>query len=213
MPTGSAVLRRRPKPTAMFRTAAWAAILATALTAAAPPAAARPADLAGWEAARWGMTVADLDRAFGDRLTRLDTPWSFGPLEARRLIADAAVGGVRFTAYLQTDRTTGRLAQVLLERRDAAATPQAQADALTALRARLGPPDPGCAARWRFATTTVTADAIDFRSDALLYEDPNTGRDVLQPRRDRRRIVRRFLPRRIVVRFTDSARDDLIPPC
>ena len=92
---------------------------------------------------------------------------------------------------------------------------------LAALEARYGPAETltavprtgGAPLRlslvWRFPTTTIRASFLDFRTTSVLYESPNIDIDPLIPYLDRRRIVRRFLPRRILVRFHPSDRDDL----
>jgi hypothetical protein len=50
----------------------WASIVACAALLA--PAAARPQALSGWRAARWGMTLEELLKAFPGEAARLDPP-------------------------------------------------------------------------------------------------------------------------------------------
>lgn len=198
-----------------------ALVLAVIVATAVPIAAARPADVAGWEAARWGMTEAELQTAFGARLKRLAAPLRYGGAYARDMLPGVEIAGERFTAFFQMNAGSHRLQQVLLEHDRRRITPAGYLRLVDALEARYGEGQicVPAAARggskivelvWRFPTTTVHASMIDLQSPNLLYEDPNTDRDVLQPSYERRRIVRRFLPRRIVVRLHPSGRKDLM---
>ena len=202
------------------RCRALALLLAT--TSLGPLPAAAQDDLLGWRAARWGMSEADLEAAFGERLTRLPGRWQYGGAHAERALFDVRLGDLDFTAYFQMNDTTGRLQQVLLERRGPDAGPDGFRHLVAALEERYGPPAAACSlagspavplrarALWRFATTTIQAGIFDFNSTNLLYDDPNSDIDPLQPAFERRRINRRTLPRRIVLRFHPSARGDLI---
>jgi hypothetical protein len=203
--------------------AAWLAALASAVpvAAAAPALASPPADVVGWRAARWGMTEAELEKAFGARLKRLAAPLHYGGAYARDMLPGVKIAGEHFTAFFQMNARSHRLQQVLLEHDRRRITPAGYLRLVDALEARYGegqicvPASAGGASKivelvWRFPTTTVHASMIDLQSPNLLYEDPNTDLDVLQPSYERRRIVRRFLPRRIVVRLHPSGRKDLI---
>jgi hypothetical protein len=178
----------------------------------------------GWRAARWDMSQAELKAAFGDRLIRLPGRWQYGGAYAERALFDVLVGDLEFTAYFQMNEATHRLQQVLLERRDQEARSKGFRHLVAALEDRYGPPTAACSlagspavplrarAVWRFPTSTVQAGIFDFNSMNLLYDDPNSDIDPLQPAFERRRINRRTLPRRIVLRFHPSARVDLISP-
>ena len=184
---------------------------------------ATAADVVGWRAARWGMTDAELVAAFGSELKRLPGRWQYGGAYAERALFDVELGGLKFMALFQMNQTTDRLQQVLLERRGAQATPAAYDRMMAALEAAYGPAEGLCltphpdgplrrfSLRWRFATTTIQATWLDFLTTALLFEEPDTERrfDPLVPSFETRRIVRRFLPRRVLVRFQPSQREDL----
>ncbi|MCP4330459.1 MAG: hypothetical protein GY791_18710 [Alphaproteobacteria bacterium] len=183
------------------------------------PAAAQ--DEAGWRGAEWGMDGAALDRVFGSDLTRLSAPLDFGPLYVDRLWRGVELGGYRFTAFLQMDRSTARLAQVLLDIRRLEAPDRVMAAVVDALGGRYG--EPACrveaafpdgatatlAATWNGSGSTVQAGLIDMNIPGILTEDPNTKRDVRRPSYERRRIKRSSLPRRVTVRFHAAARTDL----
>ncbi len=197
-----------------------AVILAFSLTAP-PPILAAPADLAGWDAARWGMTTAEIEAAFGARLTTLPGRWIYGGAYAERAVLETRVGGLAFTAYFQMNAESGRLQQVLLERRQQDAANPAVLQALRkALEARFGPASQACLLSernptglelvWRFPTTTLHATFLDFFSTSVLYVNPNVDRDPLRPAFRDRAVRRRTLPRRATLRFHPSERDDLL---
>ena len=159
------------------RSAAIVALALTLQTAAAAP----PDDVAGWEDARWGMDRADLQAAFGETLTQLPGVWDFGPLYATEAVFDARFAELGFTAFLQMDRGDDSLQQVLLERRDAAVSPDAYLHLLDTLEAAFGPPDDLCSiypegrsptiiqASWAFPTTTIHAILLDFVTTAVAF--------------------------------------------
>lgn len=196
-----------------------------ALLAFSTHAAAARDNLPGWAATRWGMTAAEVEAVLGDRITRLPGRWSYGGAYAELAVQDVQVGGLGFTAYLQMDAETGRLQQVLLERRRTGAFPVAFERVVDALMHRHGPPTEDCAqARsggrpldyritWRFASTTLHATFLDFSTTAVFSRDPQATHDPLVIERRVRRNLRRFMPRRILVRFHDSARPHLDPGC
>ena len=197
-----------------------AAILAL-WACAPPPAAAAPADLAGWEAARWGMTTAEIEAAFGARLTILPGRWVYGGAYAERAILEARVGDLAFTAYFQMNDRTDRLQQVLLERRQQDAANPAGLEALRQiLEARYGAASQACLLSeqdptgleliWRFPTTTLHATFLDFFSTSILYRNPNLDLDPLRPSYRDRIVRRRSLPRRATLRFHPSGREDLL---
>ena len=195
--------------------------------AADPAAAERPDDVAGWRGAAWGMDRAALEEAFGGRLTHLPGSWEFGGAHADLAIRDAAIDDVTFLALFQMNDDTGRLQQVLMERRRVGATPATFATVLDSLEVRYGPPDHSCtipnAGRstlavemiWVFPTTTLHATFLDFDTTAIQFREPGTFRDPLISARESRTIVRRFLPRRVLVRYHPTERTDLLspPPC
>ena len=184
------------------------------------PAAAAPADLAGWGAARWDMTTAELEAAFGARLVTLPGRWIYGGAYAERAILETRVGGLAFTVYFQMNEETGRLQQVLLERRQQNAGPGSFQILEEALEADYGPASEACLLSpkdpvglellWRFSTTTVHATFLDFFSTSILYFDPSLDIDPLRPSSEERIVRRRTLPRRITLRFHPSDREDLM---
>ncbi|NIA68377.1 hypothetical protein HBA54_07210 [Pelagibius litoralis] len=188
-------------------------------------ATAAPADLAGWGAARWGMTGPELEEALGDAVAALPGRWLYGGAYAELGLPDVEIGGLAFTGYLQMDAKTDRLRQVLLERRRVGATPAAFERLVEALEVTYGKPSLVCSQAkrggapldyemiWRFATTTLHAKFLDFSTTAAFGRDPQAGIDPLTPEREVRRNLRRFMPRRILLRFHDSRESDLDRGC
>ena len=137
-------------------------------------AQARPDDVPGWEASRWGMTLATLDRTFAGRIRTVD-PFVFGPFVATRIIERVAVAGVPFVVFFQTRPPDTRLAQVLLQFRGSRPTPNEGAAVRAALGQELGRADgrdeesdysgtfPSYAIvfRWVFATTRIVLRYVD----------------------------------------------------
>lgn len=194
------------------------------LVAAAGPAAALD-DLAGWDQLRWGMTAAEVRDALADHVTTLSGRWLYGGAYAELAVEGVRIGGLDFTAYLQMNAHSHRLQQVLLERRRSGALPAAFETALDALTRSLGSPAADCAQAksggqpldyeitWRFSTTTVHAKFLDFSTTAVFTRDPEAERDPLVIERKVRRNIRRFMPRRILIRYHDSALKQLDPGC
>ena len=140
-------------------------------------------------------------------------------------MAEVDIGGLGFTAYLQMNDASDRLQQVLLERRRVAAVPSAFERVIESLESRYGPPAADCAQAktggqpldyritWRFPSTTIHATFLDFSSTAVFSRDPQAEHDPLIIERKVRRNLRRFMPRRILLRFHDAARGDLDSGC
>ena len=182
-------------------------------------------DLVGWQGLSWGMTAADIRDALGARVTALPGRWVYGGAYADLAVEDVEIGGLAFTAYLQMNSQTDRLQQVLLERRRTGAVPAAFEAALAELEQVLGPPAADCAQAktggqpldyqitWRFPTTTVHAKFLDFSTTAVFSRDPEAELDPLVIERKVRRNIRRFMPRRILVRYHDAALRALDPGC
>ena len=200
------------------------AVLLAAAVAAAPPALALD-DLPGWRDSRWGMTEDEVERAFGDDATRLPGRWLYGGAYADLAVRDVEIAGLEFTAYLQMNAQTDRLQQVLLERRRVGALPAAFEQLVDGLIETLGPPATDCAQAksggqpldyqltWRFPSTTVHAKFLDFSTTAVFSRDPEAELDPLVIDRKVRRNLRRFMPRRILIRYHDAAQRDLDPGC
>ncbi|GAB4357627.1 MAG: hypothetical protein Kow00114_09350 [Kiloniellaceae bacterium] len=182
-------------------------------------------DVAGWDVLRWGMTQAQIESALGDRVTRLPGRWLYGNAYADLAVEDVEVDGLQFTAYLQMNAESHRLQQVLLERRRVGAVPAAFERLVGRLIETLGPPSTDCAQAksggqpldyqlsWRFPTTTVHAKFLDFSTTAVFSRDPEAELDPLVIERKVRRNLRRFMPRRILIRYHDAAQKDLDPHC
>ncbi len=186
-----------------------------------------PVDPQGWRVARWGMDEAALAAAFGEALAQLPGRWRFGGAYADRALFDVTFAGLEFTAYFQMNEDSHRLQQVLLERRNRSSLGPSYLSVIDTLEALYGPPDAFCSvnppgrspvivqASWRFPTTAIHASLLDFVTTGIAYEDMNRDFDVLDLHRDRRTVVRRFLPRRVLIRFHPAGREDLWPrpPC
>jgi hypothetical protein len=184
--------------------------------------AAQPLDLDGWRAARWGMTEAELEQAFGASLVRLPGRWIYGGAYATRALDDVKLATQRFRAIFQMNAQTNRLQQVLLEPIRQSGQEILFASTGAELRARYGPPSESCAVPragggplsvelfWRFQTTTVHLTFLDFYTREMAFENPNVDRDPLTPYYQTRRNNPRFLPRRTLVRFHPTGRADLM---
>lgn len=195
--------------------------LTAALLLLASAVRAAPDDLAGWRDARWGMTESQLAEVFGAALTRLPGRWGYGGAYADYALFDVERAGLGFTAFFQMNEESRRLQQVLLERRAGKATPAAYDAVLSDLEAAYGPAEGPCverhpdgpprrvSLRWRFPTTTLQITWLDFLTTAVILDDPNRDLDPLVPFAETRRINRRFLPRRLLIRFYPSDRRDL----
>lgn len=131
------------------------------------PDAAGGADLAGWDAARWGMTSAEILHLYGKRATHLTGRLDFGRFYTDVVLKHANFAGLDVTVYFQMSDKTGRLAQVLLERRRQAATPAAWHEMTAALTDQFGAATTACTRAgapelvWAFPTTTIRASYID----------------------------------------------------
>jgi hypothetical protein len=176
----------------------------------------------GWRAARWGMTEAELERAFGARLVRLPGRWIYGGAYATRALDDIELGDARFRAFFQMNAESDRLQQVLLEPLRRTGPESLFRDTLAELRETYGPPSAACKVPrsgggplslefwWRFPSTTVHLTFLDFYTREMAFDDPNVDRDPLTPYVETRRNNPRFLPRRTLVRFHPTARADLM---
>lgn len=163
----------------------------------------------------WGLTAPAIEERLGARVEALASRLDFGPYYAERRLRDVTVAGVPFTAWLQMDRETGRLAQVLLERRRMDASPRVVGPVVDALVARHGPPDEERAGKrpgipmsvelsWRLPDARLVLHLFDFRTSAIFSEDPNLDRDPLEPFYRRMRNNPRFLPARLTIRISPA---------
>ncbi len=210
------------------------------------PARALEAGPNGYAGVPWGTVPEQIpDRLLAagrldwNNLVPLTPAWDFGPMEApflmrrQRLFQDIAatdadtVVEAQFTAYFQMDRDTGRLAQVVLEKRRGGAGPLAFQDLLAALTGRWGAADGFCTephpdgrrgaavlrGRWGFENTTVHVSFSDFSSQILVLE--REERRLGRERRaiaERRPVVRTTnTSRRVILRLHPAHRTDLEP--
>ncbi len=186
---------------------------------------AAPDDVPGWEETRWGMTRAQLDAALGGQAEALSGRWLYGGAYAELTVREVVVGGLTFAAFLQMDNNSDRLRQVLLERRRVGATPAAFEQLLDSLERTYGTPSVVCAQDktggqpldyqliWRFPSTTIHVKFLDFSTTAVFRLDPQADVDPLVNKRDIRRNITRFMPRRILLRYHDARERTLDRGC
>lgn len=207
------------------RAGCWVFGLALVLLFSGPVAWAAPGDVRGWDAVRWGMTGPELEEALGDSVVPLPGRWLYGGAYAELTVPRVVLGGLGFAAYLQMDRQSDRLRQVLMERRRVGATPAVFERLIDEMKALYGPPSLVCTQAkrggqpldfemiWRFPTTTIHVKFLDFSTTAVFSRDPQAGIDPLTAEREVRRNLRRTLPRRILLRYHDSKATDLDRGC
>ncbi|MEX2454264.1 MAG: hypothetical protein WD470_06145 [Rhodospirillaceae bacterium] len=199
-----------------------AAVFAMFLLAQAAPS---HADLPGWGDTRWGMSRDDLARSLGDALRPLGGRLSYDGAYATHGVDGVAVGGVPFRAVFQMAEETDGLVQVLLQPEGKQPPESFLRPVHDALRDALGEPARACVTPgtgggplsieilWRFPTTTVHLSMFDFRSPAMLSNDPNLDPDPLTPYYETRLNNPRFLPRRILIRYHATADENLMSDC
>ncbi|MBV9925778.1 MAG: hypothetical protein JOZ96_12230 [Acidobacteria bacterium] len=71
-------------------------------------------DVVGWEGARWGMSEAELLKAFNGRLRKLPERKQFFASYAEYVIPGFKLGGEPFTVFFQMDKGTDKLAQIIV---------------------------------------------------------------------------------------------------
>ncbi len=166
----------RHKPSLPTRRSLVLGLLAVAL---ARPSRAAPADLAGWDETRWGMSGEELARVLGARRVRLATPLRYGAYVVRDTVPGLRLAGRPFVALLQLDERSQRLAQVLLRYRGDFPMLSDFAAVRDLLAAELGPPQERRAetdyrgtfpsfwieAGWTFPTTVVALSLVDQNAD------------------------------------------------
>ncbi len=195
--------------------------MGVAVTAAAESPSSQQ-NFSGWDLARWKMSTAALDKAYGDRLQKLDPALNFGAAYVDRVLRKVTYGKLDFTAYFQMDAGNHQLVQVMLERRRGQASPAAFKNLLESLNADYGTPSKTCLVNkaekepfvetvmWKVPGTVVEASFLDFTTTGILHEDPQKDNlDPLIPYSERKLFSRRGLPRRIVLRFHPDNRSDL----
>ncbi|WP_158045483.1 hypothetical protein [Skermanella pratensis] len=186
--------------------------LAAAVLLASSLHSAPAADLDTLRSVRWGMSPAELSDALGRSANTLPGRWDFGRYYSETTVEHVEVGGIPFRAFLQIDRKTGGLGQILLERRGRQATPMVFDDIVQVLTDRFGEPEQTAREGdiavpaslrivWRLPDFTINASFFDFRTTGIVSENPNVDRDPLTPFSERQRNNPRFLPRRALIRF------------
>jgi hypothetical protein len=147
--------------------------------AMARPSRAAPADLAGWDATRWGMSADDLARVLGPRRVPLAKPLQYNEYVVRDTVPGLRLAGRPFVALMQLDRRTERLAQVLLRYRGDFPMLSDFVAVRDLLAKDLGPPAERRAetdyrgsfpsfwieAGWTFPTTAVVLSLVDQNAD------------------------------------------------
>jgi len=194
--------------------------LLTAFATAVAHAADLPVDLH----ARFGQTSDAVGKALGDKARRLDPPLDYGVAQAKILVKGMTVGGVAMTALYQFDKDD-RLAQVLLERRDAGAVPKSFEAAVKALGDALGKPSEACEKRtgipymverrWRTAGTAANLTFLDFTGQAMTLDPNRDATNPLVPSYVYEPTKPRSFPRRIVLRLFPTSNTQLAgqPAC
>jgi hypothetical protein len=163
----------------------------------AGPAAAADLTVSGWDRARWGMTDAELGAAYEGRLRILPVPFDFDGAYAALTLPDIELAGSRFTALFQMERTTGRLRQVLVERRRHYATIALFRRLEAELARRHGPP-----CRRRDAPGEPRDNAIAVLERSWVVPAGAIHLTFLNFRND--------IPKRLVLRYHGRGRGDLM---
>lgn len=187
-------------------------LVAGCLALIAPAAAA---SLEGWDRTRWGMTQAEIDRIYGERLRRPAKPILYHRARVEAALPGIALGGMPFVASFVLG-TDGRLQQVLVERRTGVVTAALFGRVVDGLVAELGPPDRQCfdggdprggSLVWDGPETTVHAQLFGWSGEALRV---NPSREIARPYFVPREEYRGMPTRpRILLRYHPTARADL----
>ncbi len=173
------------------------------------------APLAGWDAVRWGMTQADIDRIYGARLRRPDRPIRYHQARVEAALPGVQIGGLPFVASFVLG-PDGRLQQVLVERRTGRVTAALYEQVVADLVRQLGRPgrqcfdggDPrGGSLVWEGPVTTVHALLFGYSSEALrVNPSEEIERPFYVPREEYRGMPTRP---RILLRYHPTQRGDL----
>ena len=174
----------------------------------------------------FGMTLDEARTALPDA-QYLEDGLDFGALKGLLVLPASPTLGSRFRIYLQFD-AAGRLRQMLLERRHAAATRESARTVQDALLKSYGKPAEIClpahatpaAGRvtWHTDNWSLHLIGIDDPGLGMLTEDPDRGdalenKPVARSREERLRDrQQRSLPRRILIRIHGAGDTQLLPP-
>jgi hypothetical protein len=171
--------RRQGRPIEGANRRRIAAALLALLSAALPS----PVVASGWDRVDWGMTSNDIAVLYGARAQRLGSPIVFGDSYSDIVLRDQPFAAYPFRVYFQMDKTSGRLAHVLLERRRQYATRFIFDRVVETLRHDLGPESERCGGPadrgkpttidllWRRNEKTVVVTFLDFAAGILEYSN------------------------------------------
>jgi hypothetical protein len=172
------------------------------------------------------MSGSELDALYGARIERLAAPIEYAGAYADRALRNVALAGFSYRALFQFDRKTGRLTQVLLERRRLPNAAAASAAAFAAFEKAYGPPTlvcdspkAGVAASaiqrervWRLPTTAIHLVYLDIGGGEMHEDWRLLPPDPLVPELERRLRGAGAYPKSLLVRFHPSDRRDLFMP-
>lgn len=153
----------------------------------------------------------------------LDPPLDFGPMAATHVADGIAEAGLAFRLFVQTDRATGRIRQLLFERRRGEIGPDDAETAFSDIAATDGRPLWSCArtangtshALWRREGIVIHLISFDDAARGIARFDPNTDSDPRARSSDRLRVRTRDLPKRLIVRIHATNDEELgrLPAC
>lgn len=146
-------------------------------------------------------------------LDPIEPPLDFGPMIATHVQERARVAGLTARLYLQVDRSSGRVRQILLERRRPVLRPEDFAALHRALTNAYGAPLGTCGSptqgrrhtRWRVGATMLHLIHIDDTARGIARFDPNTDSDPRARASDRLRVRSGSLPKRLILRAHAAA--------
>jgi hypothetical protein len=151
-----------------------------------------PVAASGWDRVDWGMTSNDIAAIYGARAQRLASPIVFGDSYSDVVLRDQPFAGYPFRVYFQMDKTSGRLAHVLLERRRQYATRFIFDRVAETLRHDLGPESESCRGAadrgkpttidllWRRNEETIVLSFLDFAAEILEYSNDPARRILIR---------------------------------
>jgi hypothetical protein len=167
----------------------WAAAI---LLSVLSVALSSPVLASAWDRVDWGMTSNDLAAIYGARALRLGSPIVFGDSYSDIVLRDQPFANYPFRVYFQMDKTSGRLAHVLLERRRQYATRFIFDRVVETLRRELGPETERCGDAadrgkptsidllWRRSDETVVLSFLDFAAEILEYSNDPARRILIR---------------------------------
>ena len=151
-----------------------------------------PVAASDWDRVDWGMTSIDIAAIYGARALRLGSPIVFGDSYSDVVLRDQPFATYPFRVYFQMDKTSGRLAHVLLERRRQYATRSVFDRVVETLRHDLGAESERCGGAadrgkptsvdllWRRSDETVVLSFLDFAAEVLEYSNDPARRILVR---------------------------------